>query len=50
MSNVEIKHKQSIETYKQHIKYCEQQLEITKQLAEEEKLKLKRLEDAIDSM
>lgn len=50
LSNVEIKHKQSIESYKQHIKYCEKQLEITKQLAEEEKLKLKRLEDAIDSM
>ena len=50
LSNDEIRHKESIESYKRQIKYCEQQIEISKQLAEEEKLKMKRLEDAIDSM
>ena len=50
LSNDEIKYKQSIESYKRQIKYCEQQIMISKQLAEEEKLKLKRLEDAIDSI
>ena len=49
-TNDEIKLNESIETYKEQIKYCEQQLEITKQLAVKEKLKMVRLEYAIDSM
>ena len=48
--NEEIRHKESIESYKRQIKYCEKQIKISKILAEKEKEKLKRLEDAIDSM
>ena len=49
-TNEEIKFNKSIETYKQQIEYCKQQILISKKLSEEEKLKLKRLEDAIESM
>jgi len=49
-TNDEIKLNESIETYKKQIKYCEQQIMISKKLAKEEKHKLKRLEDAIESV
>lgn len=49
-TNDEIKLNESIETYKEQIKYCEQQIIISKKLAKEEKHKLKRLEDAIESV
>ena len=49
-TNDEIKLNESIETYKKQIKYCEQQIIISKKLAKEEKHKLKRLEDAIESV
>ena len=49
-TNEEIKLNKSIETYKQQIEYCKKQIEMSKKLSEEEKLKLKRLEDAIESM
>ena len=49
-TNEEIKLNKSIEMYKQQIEYCKQQIVMSKKLSEEGKLKLKRLEDAIESI